>query len=41
MKMKRNVGKEVLGADIERMYNEPIMRVRGGGSKATNLEKKN
>ena len=41
MKMKRNIGKERLAADIKRMYNDPIMKENKGGAKATPAEKKN
>jgi long-chain acyl-CoA synthetase len=41
MKMKRNIGKERLSADIKRMYEEPIMKENKGGAKVSPAEKKN
>jgi len=41
MKMKRNIGKERLEADIKRMYNEPILKENKGGAKVSPADKKN
>tara|TARA_B110000285_G_scaffold68590_1_gene78849 strand:+ start:1687 stop:1917 length:231 start_codon:yes stop_codon:yes gene_type:complete len=41
MKMKRNIGKERLINDINRMYKEPIMKEKKGGAKVSPADKKN